>query len=100
MKKIFDDALREGRRLVMLRLLSEQLAYRANSSNLYLGLDSLGVASSRDDVITDLHWLRDQALVTLDEAVPGVYVATLTARGQDVAKGLVAVPGVQRPSPK
>ena len=58
------------------------------------------MACSRDDVLTDLAWLRDQALVRLIETVPGVQVAELSARGMDVARGMAIVPGVSRPSPK
>lgn len=96
--KTFADRLREDRRLVLLRLLSEQLGYRANSSVLHAGLQHLAIAASRDDVLTDLSWLRDQGLVRLQEPVPGVYAAELTGRGQDVAAGAVQVPGVSRPS--
>lgn len=96
--KTFAERLREDRRLVVLRLLSEQLGYTANSSVLQAGLTHLGVASSRDDVLTDLHWLRDQGLLRVHEAVPGVEVAELTGRGQDVAAGRAMVPGVSRPS--
>lgn len=98
--KTFADRLREDRRLVLLRLLAEQSAYRANSSVLHAGLHHLGVAASRDDVVTDLHWLRDQSLLTIEEAVPGVYVATISGRGKDAAEGNCIVPGVSRPSPK
>jgi hypothetical protein len=96
--KPFAESLREMRRLVILRLLNEQHGYTANHSILHAGLLTLGVASSRDDVATDLHWLRDQGLLTLDEPVPGVWRAVLGIRGQEVATGQVVVPGVQRPS--
>lgn len=96
--KTFAERLREDRRLVMLRLLAEAAGYRHNSSVLHAGLDHLGVQGSRDDVLTDLHWLKDQGLVRLTEAVPGVLVAELTGRGEDVAKGQAIVPGVSRPS--
>ncbi len=98
--KTFAERLREERRLVMLRLLHEQHGYRANSSTLHAGLHHLAVASTRDDVLTDLYWLRDQGFVRLSEAVPGVEIAELTARGHDVATGAAVVPGVNRPSPK
>lgn len=98
--KTFADRLREDRRLVLLRLLNEQNAYRANSSVLHAGLHHLGVAASRDDVLTDLHWLQDQGLLSVEEAVPGVSVANLSARGKDVADGCSVVPGVSRPGPK
>lgn len=98
--KTFAERLREDRRLVLLRLLREQTAYRTNSSILHSGLHALGVAASRDDVTTDLHWLQDQGLVRLTEPVEGVLVAELASRGSDVASGQAIVPGVSRPSPK
>jgi len=102
MTKTFIDRLREDRRLVLLRLLSEQPGYRANSSNLHAGLYSLGIAASRDDVTTDLHWLRDQSLVVLDTLpeVPDLAIATITGRGDDVAAGRTIQPGVRRPGPR
>lgn len=100
MSKTFAERLREDRRLVLLRLLAEQLGYRANSSVLHAGLQHLAVAASRDDVLTDLHWLKDQALVRLQEPVEGVLTVELSARGHDVAQGATVVPGVSRPSPR
>ena len=98
--KPFAQVIREDRRLVMLRLLSEQGGYRANSSILHAGLQHLGVLASRDDVATDLAWLRDQSLIGLDRVSDAVSVATLTARGQDVVHGVSLVPGVSKPSPR
>ena len=100
--KTFADRLREDRRLVLLRLLSEQPGYRANSSNLHAGLYSLGIVASRDDVTTDLHWLREQGLVQLESVpeVPELVIARITARGDDVANGGAIVPGVRRPGPQ
>lgn len=97
----FAERLRQDRRLVMLRILSEQGAYMANSSVLHAGLHHLGVAASRDDVSTDLHWLHDQGLLAdLSQPVEGVFVAKLSSRGLDAANGHVQVPGVSRPTPK
>lgn len=95
--KTFAEKLREDRRLVLLRLLSEQHGYTANSSVLHAGLQHLGVTASRDDVLTDLAWLADQALLTTRAPVDGLLVAELTGRGQDVASGLAIVPGIARP---
>lgn len=100
MSKTFAERVRESRRLATLRLLSEQNGYTTNSSILHAGLDYLGVKVSRDEVLTDLAWLRDQGLVVLDELTEGIYVARLTGRGVDVARGNATVPGVDRPSPK
>lgn len=98
--KTFAERLREDRRLVLLRLLSETAGYRCNHSILHSGLHGIGIVSSRDDVFTDLHWLGEQGLVRLSEHVPGVLVAELTARGHDVVQGFANVPGVSKPSPK
>lgn len=98
--KTFADKVREDRRLVMLRLLSEQPGYRMNSSTLHAGLHHLAVVASRDDVATDLQWLKEQGLVNLDQVpeAPHLYITTLSARGGDVAAGLSTVPGVARPT--
>lgn len=96
----FTEHLRQARRLVILRLLSEQNAYTTNSSVLHRALHHLGIASSRDDVATDLAWLAEHGLLTLEQPVPALYVATLTARGHDVVLGNAIVPGVSRPSPR
>lgn len=92
----FADFLREDQRLLMLRLLAELPAYRANSSVLTMGLSSYGHAISRDQVKTEMAWLRDQGLVVVEDLGP-VLVATLTERGADVATGRTTVPGVKRP---
>lgn len=102
MSQTFADRVREDRRLVLLRLLSEQPGYRANSSNLHAGLYALAVPGSRDDVTTDLHWLRDQGLLRLEDVpeAPGLTVAEITGRGEDVAAGRAVVPGVRKPGPR
>ena len=97
MNKPFAEKLREDRRLVLLRLLSEQNGYAANSSILHAGLQHLGVAATRDDVLTDLSWLAEQGLVTTRAPIDNLVVAELTGRGQDVVGGQAVVPGVARP---
>ena len=92
----YSEFLREDIRLVMLRLLSEMVGYRANSSVLAMGLDKYGHTLSRDQVKTELHWLAEQSALTLADVGP-VLVATLTERGQDIAAGRARVPGIKRP---
>ena len=92
----YADFLRADLRLVTLRILTELPSYRGNSSVLTNLLDKLGHSATRDQVKTELRWLAEQGLLTLDEA-GSVLVATLTERGQDVAEGRARVDGVQRP---
>lgn len=92
----YADYLRQDYRLVILRLLVEMTAYRANSSVLTMALDSYGHTLSRDQVKTELNWLAEQGALTLDDIGP-VLVATLTERGQDIAAGRARVPGIKRP---
>ncbi|AVH35405.1 hypothetical protein AL532_03310 [Pseudomonas monteilii] len=92
----YADFLRQDMRLVILRLLVEMPAYRANSSVLNAALDSYGHSVSRDQVKTELLWLSEQGAVSLDDIGP-VLVATLTERGQDIAAGRARVPGIKRP---
>lgn len=92
----FAEFLRWDVRLVILRLLAEMPAYRANSSVLTMALERFGHAVSRDLVKTELGWLAEQGLVTCED-MEAVLVATLSERGADTARGRVVVPGVARP---
>lgn len=95
----FDDLIESDRRLVILRTLEEDLGYTMNESVIQTCLEAIGHSVSRDRVRTDLEWLKEQGLVTIQEIV-SVKVATITGRGADVACGRVTVPGVKRPRPK
>lgn len=92
----FSDYLRRDVRLVALRVLAEMPGYRANSSVLVNLLHQFGHTVTRDQIKTELRWLTEQGLLTVDEA-GSVLVATLTERGQDVAEGRAVVDGVARP---
>ncbi|TWC74415.1 hypothetical protein FBY10_101105 [Pseudomonas sp. SJZ103] len=92
----YSDFIRQDVRLVLLRLLVEMTAYRANSSVLTMALDSYGHSLSRDQVKTELHWLAEQGALSLQDVGP-VMVATLSERGQDIAAGRARVPGIKRP---
>lgn len=100
--KSFADRLREDRRLVMLRLLSEQRGYSLNSSNLHAGLDYLSIRCTRADVLADLRFLSDNGLVTLEPLadIEGLYSVTLTRAGRDVGTGMQLVAGVSTPAPR
>jgi len=92
----FKDYLRRDVRLVSLRILSEMPGYRANSSVIANLLDQFGHSVTRDQVKTELRWLEEQGLLTIEDA-GSVLVATLQERGQDVATGRATVDGVARP---
>lgn len=94
----FAERLRADRRLVILRLLAEQVSYKANSSVLTMAMDHFGHTVSRDQVKTELLWLEEQSLVGVEDLAPAdIFVARLTARGLEVARGLAVVHGVARP---
>lgn len=95
--KSFSEKVVEGRRLVLLQLLSEQNGQMANSSVLQAGLHHLGVVCERHEVISDLRYLQDHNLVTMEQVVDAVYVAHLLGRGADLLDGLVIIDGIGRP---
>lgn len=97
--KTFAERMREDRRLVLLRLLSEQNGYQLNSSNLHAGLDHLHVPATRSEVLADLRFLSENALVRLEPLadIEGLYGVTLTGSGHDVARGRESVTGISRP---
>lgn len=88
----------EDRRLVILRILAESPGYRANLYLVQRMLTGFGHSASLDALKTDLAWLAEQGLIELD-AVGGVDIPQILARGVDVACGRAIVPGVARPMP-
>jgi repressor of nif and glnA expression len=95
-KKTLQERLTEDRRLVVLRLLQEMPANRSNSSVIADSLNLWGHHVSRDYVRTQLRWLEEQGLVSIED-LDGVLVVTLTERGHDVATGAAVVDGVKKP---
>ena len=93
-----DQTVTEDRRLVILRCLDEQPRRRMNSSLLTMLLARWAHDMPHDRVVTDLAWLAEQDLVTI-ETIGEISIATLTARGAEAAAGVAVVPGVRRPSP-
>ena len=93
------DILTPDIRLVILRALAEDLNYSHNDSIIHAIVKKFGHKVSRDRVRTELAWLRDQCLISI-EMVSDTYVATITQRGVDVASGDATIPGVKRPGPR
>ena len=92
----FANYIREDQRLVILRVLASMPSYTANSSVLHGALGQVGHNPSRDQVKTEIHWLAEQGLVTVEE-VFDLLVARITERGADVAAARTVVPGVKKP---
>ena len=96
--KSYGQLVAEHLRITILRLLSEQPDYALNESILLDMVGRFGFAPSRDNLRAQLAWLDEQGLAGMS-GPEHCRVATLTARGEDVAKGRATVPGVKRPRP-
>lgn len=99
MSSAFARIIQEDRRLVILRILAEDVGYSHNEYVLREALRVYRYQLSADLLRTELSWLAEQGLVTVQD-VAGLSIATLTARGKDAAEGAVIVPGVKRPEPE
>jgi reverse gyrase len=95
----YEDTLRRHRRLAILRHLTDCAEYTGNASILQDVLRGLGLPSTRDQVITELAWLREQGFVTYEDRTEFV-VVTASGRGVEIAKGIATHPQIQRPSAK
>ncbi|MGD9539077.1 MAG: ArsR family transcriptional regulator [Alphaproteobacteria bacterium] len=94
----YRDALSQHLRITILRLLAEQSDYALNESILRDLLKAFAFSPSRDELRTELAWLAEQRLLTI-ETVQDLQVARITKRGEDVAHARATVPGVRRPGP-
>lgn len=94
---MYDEQLRDDRRLALLQTLMGAAEYTAHAHVLRTAAGQLGHRTSFDVIRADLAWLDEQGLIVLaDGEIP---VATLTLRGEDAARGVARVPGVARPRP-
>lgn len=97
----FSDRMRAGRRLVILRVLAGMPQYSGHEYRIAGVMeDDHGESASRDQLRGELGWLEEQGLVICQSTSQGLWVATLTVRGEDVACGRTEVPGVARPRPE
>ena len=98
----FATVLAEDRRLVILRMLTEAQGFEANETVLKLGLDRFLHHVGRDILRADIQYLTDHQLVRIEKmkvAAGDLWLVTLTASGEDVARGRLH-PGVARLSPE
>lgn len=94
----YQEIVTEDQRLVVLRVLAEDGDYSHNEYVLQEALRLTGHNISNDKLRTELSWLKEQRLVTLDTSM-SIWIARLTLRGDDVSQGRAIVPGVKRPRP-
>ncbi len=95
----YKDIVAADQRLHILQVLEQDSGYSHNEHVIKQALASVGHNISSDALSTQLHWLHEQDLVELEDAV-GIQIARLTQRGADVATGAANVPGVARPRPE
>lgn len=96
------ETFAKDRRLVILRLLSEQDGYSLSASMLTKAVRELRHAVYDDTIAADLVMLDQHTLITREEERHGtktLVFATLTRLGLDVARGRPH-PMVDQPSPK
>ena len=86
-------------RLLILQILEKQPQYQAHQETLLQSLREQGFALSRDHLHIELAWLDSVADAVIDRASSSVHIAVLTPTGQEIAQGLVEVPGILRPFP-
>lgn len=98
-ERTFAEHLAADRRFRVLCLLEAANGYKAAGSLLHAALAGFGHNPSHDQLASDLAWLAEQGLVTLNE-IGSVQIAALTTRGADVARGAATVPGVRRRGPE
>lgn len=93
------EILQKARRLLILKALNDSAGYSAEENYIDSALDAMGNRVSRDVVKSEMQYLDEQGLIKLEE-VCGLWVATLTQRGVDVADGQAQHHGVARPRPE
>jgi len=97
----FSERMRAGTRLVILKVLRGMPQYTGHEYRVAGVMESdQGEPISRDQMRSELAWLEEQGLLLCQKTPQGLWVATLTARGDDVACGRAEVPGVARPRPE
>jgi len=93
----FQRRMVEDRRLVILRYLDEEPDGRMSVSLMTDALEIMSHRVPRNTVLEDAGYLEGLGLLRV-EYVGSVPILRVTARGAEVAKGLIEVPGVKKPA--
>ena len=94
----YEDFDTEQRRLAILQQLQMALSYTINEVALKGKIKTRGHVVAMDDLRGDLRFLSDHDCLNYDTE-SGVWIATLTRKGNEVAEGIQAVNGIARPEP-
>lgn len=86
----------EHRALAVLRMLQREPSYMSNGEVVSSYFELVGLACSREQTMACLAVLEQAGLIEAS-TVEKLTVIRLTAKGDEVAKGLVVVEGVLRP---
>ncbi|OEU65807.1 MAG: hypothetical protein BA863_08950 [Desulfovibrio sp. S3730MH75] len=101
MNKRYEKFELENLRSCVLQTLEETPSGTMNESLLdSIAHGAYGFDSNRKRMVQTLRWLDEKALVKLDAPNESCIVATITAFGSRVAKGVEVCPGVKRPERK
>lgn len=92
----FAELKSEHRALAVLRMLQREPSYMSNEEIVRSYFELVGLACSRDQTTACLAVLQRAGLIEVS-TVERLTVIQLTAKGEEVAKGLVVVEGVLRP---
>lgn len=96
----YRERVDQDRRLVILRVLSEQPDYQLNDRLVSDALDVWGHRVGREQLRQYLHELEELAAVKLTPVGDGpVLIAEITRRGLDHVERRVTIEGVKRPGP-
>lgn len=94
----YREELQQHARLAILRMLEDAPRYTSNVSIITSLLPGFGIGYTRDQVVTEVHWLAEQGMVTVED-LNGFIVVTATVRGVEIAQGMAKHPDIQRRRP-
>lgn len=95
----YNQLMAKSVRLAILQILEQDAGYSHNDDLLQSALEGTrGHSLSADRVRSELRWLEEQGLLTID-VVPPFLVARVNQRGVDVALGRSRIDGIARPRP-
>lgn len=95
---MYGDALAADARLKILQLLRRAGEQPLNHEVVRLALETMSIRMTNEQVRNEFAWLAEMGTVTV-MPVAHLTVASLTERGDDVARGLSVIAGITRHVP-